>query len=472
MTPLSTLGMSGPVSTLSATTTSVPSYITSDLVLNVDAGDNSSYGGSGTTWTDLSGNGNNITLSSSGISYNSTDGGGSIVFDGTNGQGTSSINLTNMNSGGSLEIWCKITDTSGYRHIGGWRDSASAFYMLLLLGDGRMEARAKWASSSNTDIVTSDYGTSFWANNWNHIVFTNSDSDSKTRFYLNGSLVSTSSGTVGTLPSNTLFELMKTANLSTATAAGRLSQVRVYSDTLSASEVTQNYNATKSRFGIPSYITSDLVLNLDAGDNSSYGGSGTTWTDLSGEGNNGTISGATYTSGYFDFDGTDDRVTFASGQDVGGEITISFWVYPTLNSSINTFLSTKGSASASGYAFIANTWNTSDRKLLFEVANGSSADTVVSADNVVVDNQWQNFVVTCVRSTGATVLYKNGSSIVTDTLSVTNWGNTGTFEIGKFPSVNNYWYNGNMSIAQVYTAALTASEVAQNFNAIKGRYGL
>ena len=117
-------------------------------------------------------------------------------------------------------------------------------------------------------------------------------------------------------------------------------------------------------------ITSYLVLNLDAGDNSSYGGSGTTWTDLSGEGNNGTISGATHTSGtggYFDFDGTDDRVTFASGQDVGGEITISFWVYPTLNSSINTFLSTKGSASASGYAFIANTWNTSDRKLLFEV---------------------------------------------------------------------------------------------------------
>ena len=229
---------------------SAHAVIQDNLILNVDAGASDSYSGSGTTWTDLSGSGNNITLSSSGISYNSTDGGGSIVFDGTNGQGTSSINLTNMNSGGSLEIWCKITDTSGYRHIGGWRASASAFYMLLLNNDGRMEARAKWSSAAYRDIVSSDYGTSFWANNWNHIVFTNSGSDSKTRFYLNGSLVSTSSDTIATFPSNTLFELMKTANLSTGTAAGRLSQVRVYSDTLSDSEIAHNYDVTKGRFGI------------------------------------------------------------------------------------------------------------------------------------------------------------------------------------------------------------------------------
>ena len=227
-----------------------PRIVTDNLVLCVDAANTKSYGGSGTTWTDLSGKGNNVTLSGSGISYDSTDGGGSIVFDGTNGQGTSSINVTNMNSGGSLEIWCKITDTSGYRHIGGWRAGTSMFYMLLLNGTGEMEARARWSSSANTDIVTSDYGTSFWANNWNHIVFTNSDSDSKSRFYLNGSLVSTSSSTVGTFPSNTLFELMKTANLSSATAAGKLSQVRVYDDTLSDSEVTQNYNAHKGRYGI------------------------------------------------------------------------------------------------------------------------------------------------------------------------------------------------------------------------------
>ena len=224
--------------------------IQDNLILNVDAAAIDSYGGSGTTWTDLSSSGNNVTLSSTGISYDSTDGGGSIVFDGSNGQGTSSIDITNMNGGGSFEMWCKITDTSGYRHIGGWRGSTSQFYMLLLNGTGEMEARAKWSSAAYTDIVTSDYGTTFWANNWNHIVFTNSNSDSKTRFYLNGSLIGTSSGNVATFPSNGTFELMKTANLSSATAAGRLSQVRVYSDTLSDSEVKHNYDVMKGRFGL------------------------------------------------------------------------------------------------------------------------------------------------------------------------------------------------------------------------------
>ena len=227
-----------------------PRIVNDNLVLCVDAANTKSYGGSGTTWTDLSGKGNNVTLSSSGISYDSTDGGGSIVFDGTNGQGTSSINLTTMNDGGSLEIWCKITDTSGYRHIGGWRSTNFAFYMLLLYSNGQVEARAKSSSGNLVDIVTSDYGTSFWANNWNHIVLTDSGSDNKTRFYLNGSLVATSTSTLNTLPSNTLFELMKTANLSSATAAGKLSQVRVYDDTLSDSEVEQNFNAFRGRYGI------------------------------------------------------------------------------------------------------------------------------------------------------------------------------------------------------------------------------
>ena len=219
-----------------------------------------------------------------------------------------------------------------------------------------------------------------------------------------------------------------------------------------------------------------LALYLSTIDSSSYSGSGSTWTDLSDEGNDGTLSGPGYQTvngvPCFIFDGVDDRVTSFNSLDVGDEITISFWVRPTLNSSINTFISTKGSASATGYAFVANSWNTSDRKLIFEVANGSSADTVVSADNVVSDNQWQNFVVTCVRSTGATVLYKNGSSITTDTLTVTDWGNTGTFEIGKYPPVSAYWYDGRMALAQIYTKALTSTEVTAHWNEFKSSFGL
>ena len=121
--------------------------------------------------------------------------------------------------------------------------------MLLLYDSGSMEARAR-DGSSVIDIVSSDYGTSFWANNWNHIVLTDSGSDNKTRFYLNGSLIGTSSNTVGNYSSYSSFELMKTAGLSSGTAAGKLSQVRLYSDTLSDSEVKYNYDAMKGRFGL------------------------------------------------------------------------------------------------------------------------------------------------------------------------------------------------------------------------------
>ncbi len=229
-----------------------PRIVTDGLVLCVDSANTKSYPGSGTAWNDISGNGNNITLSSSGISYDSTDGGGSIVFDGTDGKGSNSLSIDNIDdNGGSLEVWCKITDTSGYRHIAGWRDnSGDSFYVLLLSNSGAVEARADGAGS-HVDIVTSNYGTSFWANNWNHIVFTLNRSDNKTRFYLNGSLVDTSSSTVGAMGTNNLFELMKTSGLTIATSAGKLSQVRVYNGkALSAAEVKQNFNAQRRRFGL------------------------------------------------------------------------------------------------------------------------------------------------------------------------------------------------------------------------------
>ena len=60
----------------------------------------------------------------------------------------------------------------------------------------------------------------------------------------------------------------------------------------------------------PSIVTNGLVLCLDAANSKSYPGSGTTWTDLSGRGNNGTlVNGVGYNSGNLGslvFDGVDD----------------------------------------------------------------------------------------------------------------------------------------------------------------------
>jgi hypothetical protein len=82
-------------------------------------------------------------------------------------------------------------------------------------------------------------------------VLTLDRSDNKTRLYINGSLVETSSSTVGAIGTNNSFELMKPDNLASAVAGGKLSQVRVYGGkALSAAEVKQNYDAHKGRYGL------------------------------------------------------------------------------------------------------------------------------------------------------------------------------------------------------------------------------
>ena len=230
-----------------------PDIVEDNLVLYLDAANTKSYSGNGVTWTDVIG-GNDITLTG-GPSFDSTDGGGSIVFDGSDDQGTNdSFSIDNIDdNGGSLEVWCKITDTSGYRHIAGWR-STHSFFILLLNNSGNVEARTQWGSGGSdywADVgEVSGYWSdaSYWANNWNCAVLTLDRSDNKSRFYLNGSLVDTSSKTIDPIGSNNTFELMKPDTFSQAVTGGKLSQVRVYNKPLTASEVLQNYNANKRRY--------------------------------------------------------------------------------------------------------------------------------------------------------------------------------------------------------------------------------
>ena len=92
-----------------------PRTITDGLVLCLDAANSKSYPGSGTTWTDLSGNGNHVTIS--GATYNSSERLGCFDFDGTDDYAYSSSTVNNMSSlsGLSLFIWCKADSGSPIR---------------------------------------------------------------------------------------------------------------------------------------------------------------------------------------------------------------------------------------------------------------------------------------------------------------------------------------------------------------------
>lgn len=465
----------------------VEGVVQQGLILHLDAGNTNSYPGSGTTWSDLTSTNGDATLMN-GAFYSSNDG-GYIDFDGTNdyaripSSSWSVGNLFNGSNNFTISLWINIdsfpTNTNYiYSPV---LFSPAEGHVYLTIGDGvpvnKIGLRTylgAWTSPVSSNTLST--------NTWYNICATY-DSSSGFTLYQDGTSVSTSSstGSIGTQTRSYTLIGGSTAANQYRYLNGSISSLLVYNRALTSTEVSDNYDVLSSRYsgggsgGSGSSLLSNTVLYLDAGDSNSYPGSGSTWNDLSTTGNDATIYNAGYSSsdgGYFYFDGTNDYLTFSSTQNFGNAISISVWVYPSLDSSINTFISNKGSATATGFAFYANSYNTTNRNLVFEVANGSSITSATSSNNVVSDSQWQNFVVTCNRSTGATVFYKNGYSIATATLSITDWGNTAAFQVGKFPPVNAYQLDARLSIFQIQTRVITASEVLSEYNAVKSRYGL
>jgi hypothetical protein len=112
-------------------------------------------------------------------------------------------------------------------------------------------------------------------------------------------------------------------------------------------------------YGRDNIVRDGLVLDLDAGISASYPGSGTTWTDLSGNGNTGTLTnGPTYSSangGSIVFDGTDDVVDTFNASSLT-DMTIEMWIYDTRSSGERDILSYNGNSGS--YAFNGSTFRT------------------------------------------------------------------------------------------------------------------
>lgn len=214
--------------------------LTSNLALWLDAANSSSYAGSGSTWYDVSGSGNNATLSGT-YSLDSTDGGGSMHFN--VGGADAPVYLTDLNAnGGTIEGWVKIIQTSSYRHITGWRHSEVAF-LLLLSSNGSMEVAVTNAGSSSA----TDIGASTWANNWTHIALT-IDIGGNVVYYRNGQAVLTDTHNGNSFTNSTgQFHLCK-SNLTTTQQKHAVA--RVYTMPLTASDVLSNFEAERTRFGV------------------------------------------------------------------------------------------------------------------------------------------------------------------------------------------------------------------------------
>jgi len=210
--------------------------VTSGLTLLLDAGFTPSYPKSGTSWTDLSFSGNNTTLIN-GPTFNSSNG-GSVVFDGTNDY-CSAGSSSSLSIAGNLTVaaWVRPTSFTNQGNI--VAKSSNQGYRM------RFQSTGTFWMYANANTITSP--SAYTINNWFHTVGVFSSTG--LRMYINGSLVQ-SNGTAFS-PSYALSNFfVGSFNGSLELFQGRIANVSVYNRALSATEVLQNFNAQKSRFGL------------------------------------------------------------------------------------------------------------------------------------------------------------------------------------------------------------------------------
>ena len=222
---------------------------------------------------------------------------------------------------------------------------------------------------------------------------------------------------------------------------------------------------------VPTIVQSGLVLNLDASNPSSYPGSGTTWTDLSGNSNTGElVNGPTYSSssgGYIVLDGIDDYVTVPNNTTLNSNVaTVSIWFqYATVNSYYGSLIS---KADPSG---TFNGWNIWIYNNVISAQIKGSPSTTDLTGVSISTNTWYNATLVSV-SGGTSRLYLNNALLASASTVSYTVTNTQPLRIAR--AIDTFWsyFGGNIGGVLLYNRALSADELTTNYNITKTRFGL
>jgi hypothetical protein len=236
------------------------------------------------------------------------------------------------------------------------------------------------------------------------------------------------------------------------------------------------YWGNSYQFAVPAFITSGLVLHLDAGSASSYSGSGSTWSDISGNGRNATLfNSPTYSSangGSLVFDGNTKYASVASNAafNLNSAFTFSLWVKRNGNAIqtdevlLHREVGYAGPTQDGGYQLAA------ERSTLLPkigIRNNLNIPDILTASTAIASS-WVNIVAAYGASTLR--LYTNESTAGSKTSSISVGSTTSALSIGGVGS--GYAFNGNIAQVAMYNRELSASEISQNFNALRGRFGI
>ena len=230
-----------------------------------------------------------------------------------------------------------------------------------------------------------------------------------------------------------------------------------------------------------SIVRDGLVLHLDAANVKSYPGSGTTWGDLSGNGNDGTLTnGVGYSSdnkGSLTFDGVNDHVNFTDKSEftfTDAKFSLEvFFRYVNKSAPDNSIIGKRD------YGFTQREYNlyvyepSSTPTLRFIISTNLTANWTFVYGPTIEKNTWYHAVAT--SDAGVGKIYLNGVlSATNNSMNSSTTNGTSPLSIGNaFSSGSSVQhFNGSIPLARIYNRALTADEVQQNYNATRGRYGI
>ena len=216
-----------------------------------------------------------------------------------------------------------------------------------------------------------------------------------------------------------------------------------------------------------SVVTTGLQLYLDAGNASSYPGSGTAWTDLSGNNRDGTLTnGPTYSGtngGSIVFDGSNDYVQ-CSGSLTVTAATFVTWI--------------KRNGSQGQYDGILFSRGANTTGMNFQVSNqlgyhwNDAGNTYNWQSGLTIPDATWCMIAVSVTSTAATayLCQTGGTTTATNTVNHSS-SNLNDIKLAQ-DDAGNRFFNGNIAIAQLYNIALSAGEISQNFEADRARFGV
>jgi len=430
-----------------------PRIVTDGLALSLDASNTKSYNaGISTNWIDVFGGNSGTLLNGTYHTDGPFPGAGYVEFDGTSDYLDigSSADFAFGTGDFTIEVWVYLKANS----VGVIYSNEVANSLFLYLDSGNLVVR-NYGTTNLFDLA----GPSL--NTWTHIALSRSGTD--LRLFFNG----VQQGSTVTNSTNWTQNGTEIGayNNGTQSLNGYMSNLRVVKGT--ALYTAAFASPTKSLTAVPNTVLLTCQGNTIS-DASSSGHTLTANGDV-------TLTKEPFTgAGAVEFDGSGDYLTIADSEDFefgSGDFTIEAYIYPT------------GVPSGFGYACVfakglplqCYFMNTNSLSLFVDSANDGTPysiidNTNITGNNTVNQDEWTHIAI-C-RSGDTWKIFVNGVQKYSATHSGTIFNNTDVFSIGDYaPSSGTYPFQGHISNLKVYKGkALTATEVQQNYNALKGRY--